>query len=153
MQETWVLSLGWEDTLEESMATHSSILAWRIPMDREAWWVTVHEVSKSWTRLNNWAHMHTDMWDPNITVINITKLVQGFPGGSDGKVSVCNAGDPGSIPGSGRSPGEGNGYPLQYSFLVNSHEQRSLASYSPWSHKESDTTEQLSLALFKSQAK
>ena len=37
MQETWVLSLGWEDPLEEGMATHSSILACRIPMDREAW--------------------------------------------------------------------------------------------------------------------
>ena len=43
-----------------------------------------------------------------------------FPGGSDGKVSACNAGDPGSIPGSGRSPGEGNGNPLQYSCLENS---------------------------------
>ena len=43
-----------------------------------------------------------------------------FPGSSDGKESVCNAGDPGSIPGSGRSPGEGNGNPLQYSCLENS---------------------------------
>ena len=43
----------------------------------------------------------------------------GFPGGSDGKESACNAGDPGSIPGSGRSPGEGNGNPLQYSCLGN----------------------------------
>ena len=42
-----------------------------------------------------------------------------FPGGSDSKVSAYNAGDPGSIPGSGRSPGEGNGNPLQYSFLEN----------------------------------
>ena len=44
----------------------------------------------------------------------------GFPGGSDGKLSACNAGDLGSIPGSGRSPGEGNGNPLQYSCLENS---------------------------------
>ena len=43
-----------------------------------------------------------------------------FPGGSDGKVSACNAGDLGSIPGLGRSPGEGNGNPLQYSCLENS---------------------------------
>ena len=42
-----------------------------------------------------------------------------FPGGSDGKGSAYNAGDPGSIPGSGRSPGEGNGNPLQYSSLEN----------------------------------
>ena len=43
-----------------------------------------------------------------------------FPGGSDGKASACNVGDPGSIPGSGRSPGEGNGNPLQHSCLENS---------------------------------
>ena len=43
----------------------------------------------------------------------------GFPGGSDGKASTCNAGDPGLIPGSGRSPGEGNGNSLQYSCLEN----------------------------------
>ena len=47
-------------------------------------------------------------------------LLLGFPGGSDGKVSAGNAGDPGSIPRSGRSPGEGNGNPLQYSCLENS---------------------------------
>ena len=41
VQETWVRSLGWEDPLEKGMATHSSILAWRIPMDRGAWWATV----------------------------------------------------------------------------------------------------------------
>ena len=46
-------------------------------------------------------------------------LAVGLPGGSDGKESSCNAGDPGSIPGSGRSPGEENGYPLQYSCLKN----------------------------------
>ena len=49
--ETWVRSLGWEDPLEEGMATHSSILAWRIPMDRGAWWATVHGVTKSRTQL------------------------------------------------------------------------------------------------------
>ena len=47
--ETWVQSLDWEDPLEEGMATHSSIVAWRIPMDRRAWWATVHGVAKSWT--------------------------------------------------------------------------------------------------------
>ena len=53
MQETWVQSLGWEDALEESMATQSSILAWRIPLDRGAWWATVHGVAKNWTQLSN----------------------------------------------------------------------------------------------------
>ena len=46
--------------------------------------------------------------------------MRGFPGSPDGKVSACNAGDPGLIPGFGRSPGEGKGYPLQYSGLENS---------------------------------
>jgi len=49
----------------------------------------------------------------------ISKSVTGFPGGSDGKASAYNAGDPALIPGSGRSPGEGNGNPLQYSCLEN----------------------------------
>ena len=49
MQELRVLSLGQEGLLEKEMATHSSILAWRIPMDRGAWWATVHGVSKSRT--------------------------------------------------------------------------------------------------------
>ena len=75
MQETWVQSLGWEDPLEKRTATHSSILAWRIP----------------WT-------------------------VRGFPGSSDGKESTYNVGDPGLIPGLGSLPGEGIGYPIQYSW-------------------------------------
>jgi len=49
MPETWVQSLGQEDPLEKEMATHSSILAWRIPMGRGAWWATVHGVAKSRT--------------------------------------------------------------------------------------------------------
>ena len=50
MWETWVRSLGCEDSLEEGMATHSSILAWRIPMDRGPWRAAVHGVAKSRTR-------------------------------------------------------------------------------------------------------
>ena len=46
IQETWVQSLGWADPLKEVMATHSSILAWRIPMDRGAWWATVRGVAE-----------------------------------------------------------------------------------------------------------
>ena len=53
MLETWVQSLGWENLLEDGMATHSSILAWRIPMDRGAWWAIVHGVSKSRTQQSN----------------------------------------------------------------------------------------------------
>ena len=53
MPEMWVQSLGWEDPLEEGMATHSSILSWRIPMDRGVWWTIVHKVTKSQTRLSD----------------------------------------------------------------------------------------------------
>ena len=49
MWETWVRSLDREDPLEKGVATCSSILAWRIPMDKEAWWAIVHEVEKSQT--------------------------------------------------------------------------------------------------------
>ena len=70
-----------------------------------------------------------------------------FPGGSDGKTSAYNAGDLGSILGLGRSSGEGNGNPLQYSWKGKSHGQRSVVGYSPRGHKELDTTEQLRFAL------
>ena len=53
LRETQVRSLGQEDPLEEGMATHSSTLAWRIPMDRGAWRATVHGVGKSWKLLSN----------------------------------------------------------------------------------------------------
>ena len=53
MRETWVRSLGWKVPLEEGMATHSSVLAWRIPMDRGAWWAIVHGVAKSRTQLRD----------------------------------------------------------------------------------------------------
>ena len=79
-------------------------------------------IPKSWTQLSNF-HFHL-----------------GLPCGSTGKEYTCNAGDLGSIPGLERSPGEGKVYPLQYSSLENS------MDYSPWGHKESDMTEQLSLS-------
>ena len=66
----------------------------------------------------------------------------GFPCGSAGKESACNAGDLGLILGLGRSPGEGKGNPLQYSGMENS-----MDLYSPRGHKESDTTERLSLSM------
>ena len=68
----------------------------------------------------------------------------GFPGGSDCKESACSAGDLGLIPGLGRSPGEGNGNPFQYSYVENPYGQRSLYGCSPWGRKESETTGQLS---------
>ena len=76
----------------------------------------------------------------NIQYLSICELLislkiaslKGFPGSSGGKESTCNAGDPDSIPGSGRSPGGGDGNPLQYSFLENPCGQRSMVGYSPW---------------------
>ena len=74
-------------------------------MDRGAWWATVHGVAEpDTTEQMNW----TD-----------SLRLRAYPGGSDRKESACNAGDLSSLPGSGRSPGEGNGNPLQYSCLEN----------------------------------
>ena len=70
-----------------------------------------------------------------------TPVFMGFPGSSDGKESTRNAGDLGLMPGLGSSPGGGYGNPLQYSCLENPHGQKSLEGYSPWCHKELDTTE------------
>ena len=66
----------------------------------------------------------------------------GFPGSSDGKESACSAEDPGSVPGYGRSPGEGNGNPLQYSCLENSMDRGALQA-TVHGFAESDMTEQL----------
>ena len=95
MQETLVQFLGQEDPLEECVATHSSILAWKIPWTEEPG--GLQSMGSQRVR-HNWVtkHMHR-------------VLVQGSPGGSDGKESACSAGDLGSIPGSGRSPEEGHG--------------------------------------------
>ena len=68
-----------------------------------------------------------------------------FPGGSDGKQSTCNAGDLGSVPGLGRYPGEGNGYPLQYSCLENSMDRGAWQANLAHGVAELDTTEQISL--------
>ena len=67
--------------------------------------------------------------------------MRGFPGGSDSKESACNAGVSGVIPGLGRSPGEGNGNPLQYFCLENPMDRGAWRATVPGGHKESDTTE------------
>ena len=74
-----------------------------------------------------------DKIQDSILIKSLQKV--GFPWGSAGKESACNAEDQGSIPGLGRSPGEWKGYSLQYAGLENS------MNYSPWGRTESDTTE------------
>ena len=82
-QETQVWSLGQEDPLQKEMATHSSILAWRIPWTRGAWWATVHGISESWTRLKR---LSTCFWFcilsfPTSVPLRILLMFQGFDWG------------------------------------------------------------------------
>ena len=85
-----------------------------------------------------WLRIHLPM--QGTRVWSLVWELRGFPGGSDCKGSACNVGNLGSISGLGRSPGEGNCYPCQYSYLGELHGQRSEAGYSPWGHTESDMT-------------
>ena len=71
----------------------------------------------------------------------------GFPGGSEGEESACNAGDLGLIPGSGRYPWRRKWQPTPVLLPGESHGHRGLVDYSPWDHKESDTTERLHFTL------
>ena len=83
------------------------------PRDRGAWWAAIYGVTQSQTRLKRLSSSSRGRFH------HVTQNYVQFPGGSEVKASACNAGDLGSIPGSGRSPGEGNGNPLQYSCLEN----------------------------------
>ena len=117
------------------MATPPSILA-QSPMKRGAWWATVSGVAESQKRLGDLALMYTVM----------VTLGLGFPGGSDSQESACNAEDLGSIPGSGRYPGEGNGNSPQYSCLKNSLDRGAWQARVCGGHKELNMTEQLTQA-------
>ena len=77
LQETWFRSLGWEDPLEKEIATHSSILACKNPMDGGAWQATVHGVEKSWTRLSDFTHSHK-----NKTIQKYIKWMEGHQNGN-----------------------------------------------------------------------
>ena len=81
VQEAWVQSLGWEDPLEEGMATHSSILAWRIPMDRGAWRAAVYgsqRVGQNWVTKPT-QHIHqTEYAVFDLYTVNIVTLVDAW---------------------------------------------------------------------------
>ena len=79
MQETWVRSLGWEDPLEKEIATHSSIVAWKILMDRGSWWATVHGVAKSQTQLSDF-HFPFDLYRnlPHVLLSGNSHCGRGF---------------------------------------------------------------------------
>ena len=117
MQETWVQSLGWEDLLEKEMATHSSILVWKIPWTEEP------------DRLYSpWGRKELD-------------TTEQLPKWLSGQESACHSANPGSIPGSGRSPGEGNCNPLQYSCLENPMDRGTWWATVHGGPNELDTTE------------
>ena len=81
-------------------------------------------------------------WEAMVTLERRVTLYRRLPYSSDDKESACNARDPGSTPGSGRSPGEGHGNPLQYSCIENSMDRGPWqATYGPWGLKKLDTTE------------
>ena len=104
MWETQVKSLSWKDPLEKGMAIHSSILK-------------EFQGQRSLAGYSPWGCKESD----RTKQLPAPQVFLGdFPGGSDGKVSAYQTGDPGSVPGLGRSSGEGNGTPLQYSCPENS---------------------------------
>ena len=151
-----------------AMAPHSSTLAWKIPWVEEPGRLQSmgsRRVGHNWSDLAAAAAATYTLGFPcgsagkesacNVGDLGLipglgrspgeerlpTPVFLGFTGGSAGKESACNVGDLSLIPGLGRSPGEGKAYQLQYSGLENSLD----CMYSPWGHKESDTTERLSV--------
>ena len=101
-----VQSVSWEDPLEEGMATHSSILSWKIPMNREAWQATAHRVAKRWIGLKQFSMQAQQLFTQflHCTYNYLHSVYIDFPGGSDGKVFIYNARRPGFEPWVGKIP-------------------------------------------------
>ena len=114
------------------MAAHSSVLAWRIPETV----APVYGVAQSQTRLKQLSSSSSSIQS------------MGLPGALDGKESACSVGDLGLIPGWERFPWRRPWQPTPVFLLGEFHGHRSLLGYSPWGHKESDTTELLKVSCF-----
>ena len=126
VQETWVWSLGWEDPLEKEMATHSSIIAWKI-----SWTEEPGELQSMGSQ-----RVGHD-WATNTYLLTYLGTNMGFPGGSDGKESACNSGDLDLIPGLGRS--------LEKGMATHS---RILAQRIPWAEDKYKQTGKFILFTF-----
>ena len=125
MQETWVLSLGWEDLLEKEMATHTSTLTWRIPQTEEPGRLQSmdsHRVGQDW-----------------VTSLSLFTISKGLLRWLSGKESACQCKRCGFNPWSRKIPWRRTWQPTPVFLPGKSHGQRSLAGYSPWTRKEWDT--------------
>ena len=131
MLETWVLSLGRQDPLEKGMATHSSILTWRISGRQDASWGRWSYIGQGFPL---GSHIQSTL-PPTCHSVSCYGILFSNSVGSDGKESACNAGDPGSIPGLGRFPWRRKWQPTPVFLPGESHGQRSLAGCSPGDHK------------------
>ena len=138
-QKDWIFT-GRSDA--EAEAPNFGHLMWRADSLEKTLMLGKIEGKRRSQQRMKWLDSITDSKDTNLS--KLWEIV-GFPSGSDGKESSCNAGDLGSIPGSGRSPGGGHSNLIHYSYLENPHGQKSLGGYSPLD-KELDMTEQLSTA-------
>ena len=157
MQKTWVRSLDSENPLEKGMATHSSILAWRIPYSEEPSRLQSMGVAKSGTWLSEWHFHFHEHWSAFLfllfkkiilfySIIGLQSCFSfrctGFPGGTRDKEPECQCSrleSHGLDPWVGKIPWRRKWQPTPVLLAGESHGQRSLAGYSPWGCKELTT--------------
>ena len=141
LQETWIQSLGQEDSSGEGSGNLPQYSCLENPIDREAWRATVRGVANSQIRLSDLTLTSLISYIFPQAAPSIPKAWKGFPGGSDSKESACNVRDLGLTPGLGRYGEGGHGHPLQCSCLKNLHEQSSLVGYKLRGQEELDMTD------------